>query len=267
MTLKKWTLVIILAVLATTVSAQTPAIFPGGVLNGASFTKGQAVAPGSLVTIFGTNLAAGLSANDTVPLSTTLSNVSVKINNIPAGLYFVSPGQINAQIPWDVLPAGNTSGTASAVVTRSGAPSPAEPVNIVPVAPGIFYLPDAGGWAIAINGDGSLAAPANAIPGIATHPAAAGDGIAILATGMGAVDSPIANGANSLDKLRNTVVKPVVLVGGKSGTLVFSGLSPQFPGVNQVNFIVPAGVAAGTVPLQLQAGGITTPDVVKMAIQ
>ena len=46
---------------------------------------------------------------------------------------------------------------------------------IVPVAPGIFYLPDSGNWAIAINADGSLAAPANAVPGVATHPAGAGD--------------------------------------------------------------------------------------------
>jgi uncharacterized protein (TIGR03437 family) len=247
--------------------AQTPAVVPGGVLNGASFIKGQGVAPGSLVSIFGSDLAAGLTQNDTVPLSTTLSNVSVAFNNIPAGLYFVSAGQINAQIPWDVLPSGTTSGSVNVVVTRNGVVSPPQSLDIIPVAPGIFYLPEAGGWAIAINGDGSLAAPENAIPTVATHPAAANDVLAILATGMGAVDSPVANGANSLDKLRNSVVKPVVLVAGKSSTLVFSGLSPQFPGVNQINFVVPTGIAAGTVPLQLQAGGITTTDAVKIAVR
>ena len=247
--------------------AQTPAIVPGGALNGASFTKGQGVAGGSLVSIFGTELAGGLTQNDTVPLSTALSNVSVTFNNVPAGLYFVSPTQINAQVPWDVLPAGVSSGSVNVVVTRNGTASPPEPVSILPAAPGIFYLPDAGGWAIAINSDGSLAAPLNSIPGIATHPANAGDGLAILATGLGAVDSPIADGANSLDKLRNTVVKPVVLVAGVSAPVAFSGLSPQFPGVNQVNFSVPSGIAAGTVPLQLQAGGITTTDAVKIALQ
>jgi uncharacterized protein (TIGR03437 family) len=252
--------------IACIAQAQTPAIVAGGVLNGASFAKDQGVAPGSLVSIFGSQLAAGLTANDTVPLSTSLSNVSVTFNNIPAGLYFVSPGQVNAQIPWNVAD-GTTSGTTTVVVTRNGVASQPQTFDIVPVAPGIFYLPDAGGWAIAINSDGSLAAPNNAIPGISTHPAAAGDGLALLATGLGAVDSPIANGANSLDKLRRTVATPAVLVGGSSAQVAFSGLSPQFPGVNQVNFSIPAGLTAGTVPLQLQAGGITTTDAVKIAVQ
>jgi len=236
------------------------------VLNGASFTRGQAVAPGSLVSIFGSELSAGLTQNDTVPLSTTLSNVSVRVNNIPAGLYFVSPGQVNAQIPWDVLPSSTGSGNAPLVVTRSGTGSQPAQVMIVPVAPGIFYLPDSGNWAIAINADGSLAAPANAVPGVATHPAGAGDPLIILATGLGAVDSPIANGAASLDKLRRTLVVPLVLIGGQSAPVAFSGLSPQFPGVNQLNVSVPQG-PTGVVPLQLQGGGITSPDVVKIALR
>jgi uncharacterized protein (TIGR03437 family) len=247
--------------------AQTPAIASGGVLNGASFTKGQGVAPGSLVSIFGTELSAGLTQNDSVPLSTALSNVSVRVNNIPAGLYFVSPGQVNAQIPWDVLPSSGSSGSVNVTVARSGATSQPEPVNIVPVAPAVFYLPDSGGWAIAINADGSLAAPENAIPGVATHPAGAGDGLQILATGLGAVDSPIANGAASLDKLRRTVVVPLVLIGGQSMPVAFSGLSPQFPGVNQVNITIPQGAPTGTLPLQLQAGGITSPDAAKVALR
>jgi minor extracellular serine protease Vpr len=260
-------LAFLIAVAVLALQAQTPAVVDGGVINNASFAKEQGVAPGSLVSIFGTELAAGLTQNDTVPLSTSLSNVSVTFNNIPAGLYFVSPGQIGAQLPWNVLSNGATSGIATVVVTRNGIASQAKPVSIVPVAPGIYYLPESGGWAIAINPDGSLAAPANAIPGIATHPAAAGDALQILATGLGAVDSPIANGANSLDVLRNTVVKPAVLVAGQSATVLFSGLAPQFPGVNQVNFVVPGGIAPGTVSLQLQAGGITSTDQVKMALR
>ncbi len=63
-----------------------PSRRPNGVLNGASFVTGQAVAAGSLVSIFGSELAAGLTQNDTIPLSTSLANVSVAFNNIPAGL-------------------------------------------------------------------------------------------------------------------------------------------------------------------------------------
>ncbi len=252
---------------AAAACAQTPSIFAGGVLNGASFVKGQGVAPGSLVSIFGTELAAGLTQNDTVPLSTKLSNVSVTFNNIPAGLYFVSGGQINAQIPWDVMAADATSGKITTVVTRNGVPSPPLDVDFLPVAPGIFYLPDFGGWAIAINADGSLAAPTGSIPGINTHPASVGDGLALLATGLGAVDTPLPNGAASLDKLRNAKVIPTVLVGGQSATVFFAGLAPQFPGVNQVNFSIPAGLGTATVPLQLRANNITTPDVVKIAVR
>lgn len=257
---------LLLVVFAVTLPAQTPAISAGGIINGASFEKGQAVAPGSLVAIFGTELAAGLTQNDTVPLSTTLNNVSVTVNNIPAGLYFVSAGQINVQIPWNALPTGTSTGTASVVVTRGGTASAPQTVNLVAAAPGIFYLPDAGGWAIAINADGSLAAPTGAIPGISTHPAKTGDGLALLATGLGAVDSPIDNGAASLDKLRNAVIAPTVLVGGASAPVLFAGLSPQFPGVNQVNFTIPSGVS-GTVPLQLRSAGITSTDQVKISIQ
>ena len=123
----------------TVLQAQTPVIASGGVLNGASFTKGQGVAPGSLISIFGTELSAGLTQNDTIPLSTALSNVSVKVNNIPAGLYFVSPGQVNAQIPWDVLPSSGSSGNVNVTVSRGSAGSQPEPVTIVPVAPAVFY--------------------------------------------------------------------------------------------------------------------------------
>jgi len=247
--------------------AQTPAVGSGGVINGASFATGQGVAPGSVVSIFGTDLASQITQNDTVPLSMSLADsVSVTFNNIPAGLYFVSPGQVNAQIPWNVLPDGTSSGTAQVVVTRNNVASKPQTVNIVQAAPGIFYLPDIGGWAIAFNTDGAVAAPVNSIPGINSHPAKAGDVLAILATGMGAVDSPIANAAASGDKLRNTLIVPKVLVNAVSASVLFSGLSPQFPGLNQINFSIPNGIPAGTVPLQLQAGGITTTDAVKIAL-
>jgi minor extracellular serine protease Vpr len=247
--------------------AQTPVIPAGGIINGASFATGQGVAPGSVISIFGTDLAGTLTANDTVPLSMSLADdVTVMVNNIPAGLYFVSQGQVNAQIPWNVLPDGTTSGVAQVVVTRNKVASAPQTVNVVPAAPGIFYLPNNGGWAIAFNTDGAVAAPVNSIPGINTHPAKAGDILAILSTGGGQVDSPIANGADSADKLRNTLIVPQVLVNQVSATVLFSGLAPQFPGLNQINFSVPGGIAAGTVPLQLQANGITSTDAVKIAL-
>lgn len=243
--------------------AQQPSIVQGGVLNAASFDKtaGAPVAPGSLVSIFGTDLAASTAPNDTVPLSTSLAdNVSVTFNGITAGLDFVAGGQINAQVPWNVISDPTQSGTASVIVTQNGKASPPMTVNIGPTAPGIFAeLPPLPQYAIAINSDGSLAAPSGAIPGLPTHPTQIGNVLIVYATGLGAVDSAIANGADSLDKLRNTLVKPTVLIGGKQAILLFSGLTPQFPGVNQLNVQVPAGVPPGdNVPIQIQVGNFTS---------
>jgi len=231
-------------------------------LNAASFDKsaGAPLAPGSLVSIFGTDLAASQVLNDTVPLSTSLADsVSVTFNGITAGLDFVAQGQINAQVPWNVVADPSVGGTANVIVTRNGIASPAVTVNIAPAQPGIFSFPPGGGYAIAINNDGSLAAPENAIPGIATHPALTGDVLVLYASGMGAVDPVVANGAASLDQLRNTIVMPTVLIGGKTGTVFFSGLTPQFPGVNQINVQVPPGVTPGDqVPIQIQVGNFTS---------
>ncbi len=117
-----------------------PAIATGGVLNGASFTKGQAVAAGSLVSIFGTNLATTMASASSVPLSTSLGGVSVTFNNIAAPLVFVSPqrrqwrpdqrsgpvraGRVRRQRRWS-----STNGTASAPQT----------VQLAAQAPGIFF--------------------------------------------------------------------------------------------------------------------------------
>jgi uncharacterized protein (TIGR03437 family) len=238
---------------------QTPVVVPGGVLNAASFDKtpGAMLAPGQLVSLFGTDLASQLQSNDTVPLSTSLADgVTVTFNGVAAGLDFVSPTQINAQLPWNVLQDGSSTGTATVVVTRNGVTSAPSTINVGQTAPGIFSVPPGAGYAIAINADGTLAAPDGAIAGLTTHPAKIGDVLIVYATGLGAVDSAIANGADSLDKLRNTLAKPVVLIGGKSAPVFFSGLTPQFPGVNQLNIQVPAGAPPGDkIPLQIQVDG------------
>ncbi len=250
----------------TCAAAQTPMVADGGVLNGASFAKGQAVSPGELVSIFGTDLASSTAQADSVPLSTSLANVNVSFNGVAAPLLYVSPTQINAQMPWDVMPSGITAGTADVVVTRAGVKSAAQMVQVRASSPGVFSIPQGAGYAIAINADGSVAAPAGAIPGITTRPAKVGDVVIILATGLGPVDSPIANGAASSDKLRHTTTTPTVLIGGQPAQVLFSGLSPQFTGVNQLNVMVPDVTAGDKVPLQLQMDGLTTTDQVVIAV-
>ena len=253
----------IFAALVTSVVAfAQPQISTGGVLDGAGFVVGQAVAPGSLVSIFGTGLATSLLQGDTVPLSTNIGGTSVTMNGIPAPLYFVSAGQVNAQVPWNVLPQGSTTGTANVVVSLNGTNSVASTVNVGQFSPNVFA---AGQYAIAITSDGLLAAPAGAIPGLTTRPARVGETLVVYANGLGPVTPTISNGAPG-NPLRNTVNAPQVLFGGVASTPAFSGLTPQFPGVNQINVAVPAGVSGNAVPLQLRLGGITSSDKVVIAV-
>ena len=254
-----------IAIAAITIAAQAqgPVVSSGGVINAANGIT--PVAPGSLVSIFGSNLAAGLAQADTIPLSTTLNGVSVTFNGVQAPLLFVSGGQINAQLPWNVLSSG-TTGTANVIVTRDGTPSAPQTLQVGPFSPGIFAINNI---AVAINPDGSIAAPAGAIAGVNTHPAKVGDpgGLVILCTGLGTVNPAGITGAASLDALRTATTTPTVMVGNMSVPVVFAGLSPQFVGVNQINVSLPAGTPTGnTVPLQVSLGGVTTSASVTIAV-
>jgi len=235
-----------------------------GALNGASFAKGQAVTPGSLATIFGSGFTAPNvnGSASSIPLPLTLQNVSVTMGGIPAPLLFVNATQINVQVPWEL-----TGSTADIVVTANGTALPRFHAPIAPAGPGIFTTQSGTGQAIAINNaDGSLAGPSGSIPGVALHPASAGDVLLILCTGLGAVSPNVADGAAASDAVRNSLVTPTVLIGGQPAQVLFSGLTSQFVGVNQINVVVPDGVT-GTVPLQISLAGITTSDQVTVAIQ
>jgi uncharacterized protein (TIGR03437 family) len=254
---------LLLSVTVSCALAQTPQLSEGSVVNAASFAAGEALAAGSLASVFGSQLASSLAQGASVPLSVSLGDVqSVTFDNIAAPLIFVDNGQINLQVPWEI-----TGPSSVVVVHRStGASSPVT-VALSPVSPAIFAVNFGTGSAIAINADSSLAAPNGSIPGIATHPAKIGDTILILGTGLGAVDQPVVTGAKPAT-LTHTLVTPTVLVGGVRAEVQFSGLSPDFPGVNQLNVLIPGGAPTGdAVPLQLQMGGITTTDKVTIAIQ
>ncbi len=235
----------------------------GGILNAASFVATEPIAAGSLVSIFGSELAAGLLQADSIPLSTTMGNVSVTFNEIPAPLLFVSQGQINAQVPWEVQGTG-----ARVVVKRGDALSVARQAVMGPFSPGIFSTQFGSGQAIAINSaTGLLAAAPGAIPGLTTEPVRAGGVIIVYANGLGAVTPSARTGNSSTDVLRNTNTLPEVLIGGKNAQVAFSGLAPQFVGVNQLNIVIPEGVTGDTLPLQLRVGGIMTSDKITIAVR
>ncbi|HXM41563.1 MAG TPA: IPT/TIG domain-containing protein [Bryobacteraceae bacterium] len=265
-------LVIGMLVCASLAYAQ-PAVGAGGVVNSGSYTA-QGVAPGSLVSIFGTNLAASTSSGSTIPLSTTLSDVmSVTFNDIPAGLYFVSTGQINAQLPFNVLPSGLTSGSVNIVVTRGNGTSAPQSVNVVGASPGIFTTNAEGtGQAFAYdNSTGDLAAPAGAPIGIFhTAPISVGSGHALIiaCTGLGSVTPPVDNYVAASDGiLRNTSLQPTVTIGGVPAQFIYSVLSPQFVSEYQIGVVPATGTPTGdAVPLQITINGVTTTDKVTIAV-
>jgi uncharacterized protein (TIGR03437 family) len=254
--------------------AQAPAIDTGGVLNGASFTKGQQVTPGSLVSIFGTNLASSIAEADSIPLSKSLGGVSVEFVNgnttISAPMLYVQPAnpanqvaaQLNVQVPWEIVPEGATQ-NVNVVVNNNGVVSAAAQVTVGPYSPGVF---SSNGLAIAENQDGTLTWAAGTVPGLTTHPAKIGDVITVYATGLGAVANPPVDGANSLDQTRKNLVTPQVLIGGVSAEVQFSGLSPQFVGVNQINVTVPNVAPGNNVPFQIVLGGMTTSANITIAV-
>jgi uncharacterized protein (TIGR03437 family) len=244
----------------------------GGVVNAASFAKNQAVAPGSLVSVFGANLTSTTAQAGSIPLSTSMANVSVTFNGVPAPLLFVSHSavngdQINAQLPWEIP----SSSTVQAVVSNAGTASAPVSFPVTSTAPGIFAVDFGVGTAIAYsNSDYQLAAPAGSIPGLNTHPAKIGDtnALVILATGLGPVTPAVYTGNNVTDgQFHTTVTMPTVLVGQVPAKVLFSGMSPSFVGVYQLNVVIQPGTPTGdNVPLQLQMNGVLTTDQVTIAV-
>ena len=212
-----------------------------GVLNGASFTAGAPVAPGSIFSIFGSNLATSISTASSTPLPTMLLTTSVTINGVPIPLYYVSPAQINAQVPFEI-----PAGTAALAVLVNEIASPAITVSIDPTAPGIFLY--GANRAVAVNPDGSINA--------SNHPAKRGDVIVLYMTGQGAVSNSVTTGGSALGspRLSEALATTTATIGSTNAEVQFSGLAPGFVGLLQVNILVPS-VPAGDQPLVVTIGG------------
>ena len=228
-------------------------IADGGVLNAASNAAGQALVPGSLATIYGAGLANTTFTVTTGPLPTVAGGVSVSVNGFFAPLLYVSPTQINIQVPWEL---GLGDGTSPFTVLVYGATTKGtranSPVNatfsnmlsapIKAYAPGVF---------LARTGDGTVVSGGS--------PAGAGDVIVVYATGLGPVSIPQPTGVLTPAVLSNTTQVPSVTIGGVAAQVQFSGLTPGTAGVYQINLVVPAGVPAGTAPLVVTIGGESSP--------
>jgi uncharacterized protein (TIGR03437 family) len=228
---------------------QTPALAgtgvflnPLGVVNAASSAPaGNPISPGEFVTLYGTGLA---KSNQTAapPYPLSLNGVSVLINNKPAPLYFVSPGQLNVLVPF-----ATTGPTATIVVQNSNVNSNTVTVPVAATAPGIYTLDQSGsGGGAILHADYSIVN--------AAKPAIGGETVLIYLTGLGTVTPIVADGtAGNINTLYQSDADVVVYVGGEQATVLFKGLAPGYPGLYQLNVTLPQFLkASGNLPLAIQ---------------
>ena len=211
--------------------------------NAASF-RADGVAPGGIVALWGSNLASGtVSAPSTFPLPKTLGGASVAINGIPAPLFFVSPGQVNAQVPFEVAP-----GSAMAEVS-----SPAGvfliPMTVQVVGPGIFTINGQG------TGDAAMLDAVTYRQITAAAPAVAGEWVQLYGTGLGAVNPAAISGAAATSPPPQTDTPVQVLIDGDPLDAAWAGLAPGWVGLYAVNVQLPANLGPGGHRLQLSMGG------------
>lgn len=209
-------------------------------VNAASFQAAAPVAPGSLAAINGDSLAPSTVAASILPLPLSLAGVSVTMNGIPAPLLFVSPGQINVQVPYEVPP-----GSATVVVTNNTQPPLPGRLQVAAAAPGIFLYGD---HALVWNNETQRWNTSAA-------PAPAGGLIVAFGTGQGAVTPAIGTGRGSpLSPLSIPVGRVTATIGGQEARVEWAGMTPQCAGVMQAHIRVP-DLPAGDYPLVISVDG------------
>jgi uncharacterized protein (TIGR03437 family) len=239
-----------------TPAAVPPQISPGGIVNGASFKA--PLARCGLATLFGTNLADTPASATLLPLPTTLGGTQVLVNGIAAPLFYVSPGQINFQVPCEAP----LNGAVGVYVASSGGNSPAQSPTIAPYAPGVFtYARTATAVdPIIVHLDNSLVTP--------DKPANPGEVLIVYATGVGNLNHlPVTGAASPASPLAAAVDLPSVTVGSAAASVSFAGLTPGMVGLVQINTQLPSTFPAGSsLPLVVSFAGAASPAV-NLAVQ
>ena len=267
----------------------------GGVVNAARMSAyGEAglfgpqalpAAPGSLVAVRGVNfLAGGRAAAESFPLPTSLGGVRVLFAGAAAPLFSAGPRRIEAQLPWalrrEAMEAGGLALVEVIVEAADGESSYPRQFLVGPHGPGVFTASGSGqGQALVLfAGTASLAGR-----GEGSRPARAGDMLEIYATGLGAVEPPVADGMNSCAPdgvcladgsnavLRHTVARPRVWIGAHvlaPGNVHFSGLAPSMAGVNLVVVEIPPNLSpSAAAELRLGIGGRISQSGATIAIE
>jgi uncharacterized protein (TIGR03437 family) len=226
---------------AAKVAAGTAAstISPGGIVNAANGAAAP-VAPGSLVSIYGANLAGAAGSASSTPLPTTLNGATVTVNGATVPLVYVSPGQINFQLPFETA-----AGTASATVNSGCGASTPVTFPVASAAP--YLLLGTGGDAIVQNEDGTFNSESSAAPKSTT--------VTVYLIGIGPLDKQIATGAATPAEFFNASLPKKALIGGFDTDVKFLGMTPGFVGLAQANLEVP-NLSPGKYPVIVTVDGI-----------
>jgi uncharacterized protein (TIGR03437 family) len=157
------------------------------------------------------------------------------INRLFVPVQYVSAGQINFLLPYDV-----SLGNGTVQVIRNGIFGNSVTVSIAATAPGVFPK---GNLGIATDGNGRLVTSDN--------PIVPGNPYVLWLTGLGRTDCPTLQPGVAPNAICNALVQPQLAIGGKTTQIYYAGLSPQFPGLYQINFVVP-GQANSSSPVEVQ---------------
>lgn len=242
---------------AVACSAAKPVLAAGGVVSAAANVPG--LSPGAWIAIYGQNLSSTTRiwgdadfVNGALP--TSLDGVSVSIDNKPAFVYFISPGQIDALVPDDA-----NTGPVQVTVTTCGGASDALTVNMATIAPSFFTFD--GKYLAATHSNGSLLGKAGLVSG--STPAKAGETVVLYSTGFGPTNPPTPIG-KIFSGARPLVTVPKIQIGGLDAQVVFAGVSAA--GLYQFNVVIPPGAPPGDLKVLATANSVQTQDNVFLTV-
>jgi len=206
------------------------------------------VAPGGLVTAWGTNMSPVSAVASQVPLPTALGQSCLSVNGTPVPLLFVSPTQVNAQLP------NNVGGPSTVSIHTPGGVSNSLHFTVQATAPSVFLSGSAG----PITGLATIVRAVNNQIVTPTNPIRPNDTLVIYLTGMGLTSPAITPGTPAPSTpLAYASTQPQVTLGGAQLKVDYAGLAPGEIGVYQINVEVPGGVTQGlSQPLVISQGNV-----------
>ena len=251
-----------------------PSISSGGVVSAAAFGSFPSIAPGTWIEIYGSNLSATTRqwagtdfTGSTAPNS--LDNVKVTVGGQLAFVDYISPTQVNAQVPSSVA-----SGPAQLTVSNPAGTSAAYAITVNNLQPGLLAPPSfsVGGkqYVVAQHLDNTYVLPPNAIAGLTTRQAKPGETIIIYGIGFGPAINTATNAnipagqiVSAANQLTNTMQ---MQVNGVTANLAYFGLAPNFVGLYQFNMVVPTVPDNDAWPLTFTVGGIKNSQTLYLAV-